>query len=406
MNSAKPIVAATLGAAAVLACDKNPVEQNGDSQLALSPDSVVVGVFESSPLIATVRDAGGAIQYVSLQYASRDPSVATVNANGAISAVAVGSTYVVATISDRPDLRDSVRVRVHADSCSGARPDFGGVATAGDRDLFSYDVDAPLNLQKTVESTSNGVEVSSISFGSPDGGLVTGMMWDPVTRPGLRPGMVLMHGLPGSASVMAGLAQNYAQLGAVVIAIDAPFARRGGPPLTFTDQDRAEQIQVVKDLQRAVDVLRSRPNVDDDRVAFAGFSWGGATGALFVGIERRLKAAALVVGHGGQVSHATGPEGFKHISGLSCARRVAWIRAMAPIEPIRFVGHANVPLLLQNGTFDPLIPRPDAAELHAAAPQTKEVRWYDAGHSLTQQAVADRLEWLREQIGLDASAGS
>ena len=397
MKSAKAIVAVTLAAAAVLACDKNPVEQNSDPQLTLSPDSVVVGVYESSALTATVRNASGAARYV-----SRDQSVATVNASGAISAVAVGSTYVVATLLDRPDVRDSVRVRVHADSCTGARPDFGGVATAEDRNLFSYDVDAPLNLQKTVESTNNGVEVSSVSFSSPDGGFVTGMMWDPVTRPGLRPGMVLMHGLPGKASSMTGQAQSYARYGAVVIAIDAPWNRRTAPPyLTITDQDRAEQIQVIKDLQRAVDVLRSRPNVDDDRIAYVGFSWGGATGALFVGIERRLKAAALVVGHGGQVSHATGPEGFKNISGFPCARRVAWIRAMAPIEPIRFVGNANVPLLLQNGTSDPLIPFADAAELHAAAPQPKTVRWYTAGHSLGEQAVDERHDWLVGTIGID-----
>lgn len=402
MESVKPIVAVALAAAAVLACDKNPVEQNGDSQLTLSPDSVVVGVYESSPLAATVRDASGAIQYVSPRYVSRDESVATVNANGAVSAVAVGSTYVVATLPDRPDVRDSVRVRVHADSCSGARPDFGGVATAADRNLFGYDVNAPLNLKKTVASTNNGVEVSNISFGSPDGGLVTGMMWDPVTRPGLRPGIVLMHGLPGDASSMAGPAQNYARYGAVVIAIDAPWNRRAAPPhLTITGQDRVEQIQVIRDLQRAVDVLRSRPNVDDDRIAYVGFSWGGATGALFVGIERRLKAAALVVGHGGQVSHATGPEGFKLISGRPCAIRVAWIRAMAPIEPIRFVGHANVPLLLQNGRFDEFVPGYEAEELHAAAPQPKTIRWYSAGHSLGQQAVFDRHDWLVEKVGID-----
>jgi dienelactone hydrolase len=332
--------------------------------------------------------------------------VATVNANGAITAVAVGSTYVVATLPDRPEVRDSVRVRVHADSCTGTRPDFGGMATAEDRALFSYDVDAPLNLQKTVESTNNGVEVSTVSFSSPAGGLVIGKMWDPVTRSGLRPGIVLMHGLPGNASSRAGLAQLYAQHGAVVIAIDAPWNRRAAPPyLTITAQDRAEQIQVVKDLQRAVDVLRSRPNVDDDRIAYVGFSWGGATGALFVGIERRLKAAALVVGHGGQVSHATGPEGHKLIANVPCARRVAWIRAMAPIEPIRFVGHANVPLLLQNGRFDELVPGYEAEELHAAAPQPKEVRWYDAGHNLSPTAALDRHRWLHEKIGLDAPAG-
>jgi len=61
-----------------------------------------------------------------------------------------------------------------ADSCAVARPDFGGVASEADRNLFAYDVNAPLNLQKKVESTSNGVEVSSISFSSPDGGSVTG----------------------------------------------------------------------------------------------------------------------------------------------------------------------------------------------------------------------------------------
>jgi uncharacterized protein len=408
MKPVKAIVAVTLSAATFLACDKDPVEPYGDRQLTLAPDSVVVGVYESSPLTATVRDASGAIQYVaSLQYVSRDQSVATVNANGAISGVAVGSTYVVATLSNRADVRDSVRVRVHADSCTGARPDFGGVATAADRALFAYDVNAPLNLQKTVESTINGVEVSKISFSSPDGGLVTGKMWDPVTRPGLRPGMVLMHGLPGNASVMTSLAQPYAEHGAVVIAIDAPWNHRAAPPyLTFTGQDRVEQIQVIKDLQRAVDVLRSRPNVDGDRIAYVGRSWGGATGALFVGIERRLKTAVLIVGHAGQVSHATGPVGHKNISSLPCAMRVAWIRAMAPIEPIRFVGNANVPLLLQNGRFDELIPVYEAEELHTAAPQPREVRWYDAGHSLNQQAVVDRHRWLHEKIGLDAPAGS
>jgi dienelactone hydrolase len=395
MKNVIALVPALLAAAAFLACGENPVEQK--PRLTLSMDSVTVNVGFSAVVTAAVSNTSEPAQYV-----SRDRNVATVNALGAVTGVAAGSTYVVAALSGHPDVRDSVRVRVYSDSCGGARPDFGGVASTGDRDLFSYDVDAPLNLQKTAESTTNGVEVSSISFSSPDGGLVNGMMWDPVTRPGLRPGMVLMHGLPGNASSMTGIAQNYAEYGAVVIAIDAPWNRRAAPPyLTFTAQDRTEQIQVIKDLQRAVDVLRSRPNVDADRIAFVGFSWGGATGALFLGIERRLRAAALVVGHGGQVSHATGPEGFKNISGLPCARRVAWIRAMAPIEPIRFVGHANVPLLLQNGRFDEFVPAYEAEELHAAAPQPKDVRWYDTGHNLSQQARADRLKWLHEKIGID-----
>ncbi len=395
--SVKALVTGLLVSASFVACDRDPVAVNFDPQLSIAADSVTVNIFSSASVGAVNHNSVEALQYV-----SRDQNVATVNALGAVTGVAIGSTYVVVALSSHPDVRDSVRVRVYSDSCGGARPDFG-VATAGDRNLFSYDVNAPLNLQKTVLSTTNGVERSGVSYTSPDGGTVTGFMWDPVTRSGLRPGIVIMHGHPANANAMSGMAQNYAQYGAVVVAIDAPFARRPNGPvgMTILPLDAVEQIQVIKDLQRAVDVLRSHPNVDDDRIAYIGVSWGGATGALFVGIERRLKAAALVVGHPGQVSHATGPGGFTNISGFPCARRVAWIRAMAPVEPIRFVGNAGVPLLLQNGTMDEFIPAYEAAELHVAAPQPKTILWYAAGHSLTLQAVLDRHDWLLEKIGID-----
>lgn len=290
-----------------------------------------------------------------------------------------------------------------ADSCAVARPSFGGMAAEAERNLFAYDVSAPLNLQKAVESTNNGVEVSAISFNSPDGGSVTGLLFDPVTRSSLRPGIVLMHGMPGTARNMAGLGQQLAELGAVAIAIDAPFARRAGQPVRFSTEDRAEQIQLIKDLQRAVDVLRARPNVDDDRIAYLGISYGGAMGALFVGIERRIKAAVLVVGDGGLVSHFTGPEDLNFMAGLSCATRVNWFRAMTPVEPIRFIAQAApTRLLLQSGRLDNLVPAPDAEALHTAAPQPKMIRWYDAGHGLNQEAMFDRMDWLHEEIGLDA----
>jgi hypothetical protein len=59
------------------------------------------------------------------------------------------------------------------------------------------------------------------------------------------------------------------RLGAVVIAISAPFDRRGGEPIAFTRRDRAEQIELIVDLRRAVDLLRARADVDDgsDRVS-------------------------------------------------------------------------------------------------------------------------------------------
>jgi dipeptidyl aminopeptidase/acylaminoacyl peptidase len=150
-------------------------------------------------------------------------------------------------------------------------------------------------------------------------------------------------------------------------------------------------------------VLRAQPNVDDERLAYLGISYGGAMGALFVGIERRIKAAVLVVGDGGLVSHYTGPEDFNYMSSLSCATRVNWFRAMVPIEPIRFIPHAPpTALLLQSGRSDVLVPAADAEALHAAAPASTTIRWYNAGHGLNQQASFDRMDWLHEKIGLDA----
>jgi hypothetical protein len=77
--------------------------------------------------------------------------------------------------------------------------------------------------------------------------------------------------------------------------------------------------------------------------------------------------------------------------------------SMAPIEPIRFIGHASpTALLLQNGRFDNLVPVAEAQELHTAASVPKTIFWHDAGHGLNQQALFDRLAWLHGQIGLDA----
>jgi CubicO group peptidase (beta-lactamase class C family) len=96
---------------------KNPVEQAIDPQLSLSVDSVTVDVGASASVAATVTNTSAPAQFV-----SRDPSVATVTANGAINGVAAGSTYVVATLANRADVRDSVRVRVQGQTNTPLTP--------------------------------------------------------------------------------------------------------------------------------------------------------------------------------------------------------------------------------------------------------------------------------------------
>jgi N-acetylneuraminic acid mutarotase len=107
MKPAIALVAVVSSAAALLACDKDPVGRSGDPQLTLSADSVTVDVGASASVTAAVLNAGEPAQFV-----SRNQSVATVSASGAINGVAVGTTYVVATLASHADVRDSVLVRV------------------------------------------------------------------------------------------------------------------------------------------------------------------------------------------------------------------------------------------------------------------------------------------------------
>jgi CubicO group peptidase (beta-lactamase class C family) len=116
MKNVRALFTGLLLSASFAACDKDPVgQQNDDSELIIAADSVVVKLSESSPLTVTVRNASGVTQYVPVKYLSRDPGIANVNASGMITAVSVGATYVVASVTDRPEVRDSIRVRVFAD---------------------------------------------------------------------------------------------------------------------------------------------------------------------------------------------------------------------------------------------------------------------------------------------------
>lgn len=269
---------------------------------------------------------------------------------------------------------------------------------------FAYDRAAAYDPVLQPIGTEPGVAIYALSFLSPRGtGRATGRLFVPEGA-GPFAGLVLQHGLPGNADQMAGQAAVLARHGAVVVALDAPFARRGGSPVRFTEADSAEQVQLMTDLQRAVDLLVARPDVDASRLGYMGVSYGGAMGALFVGIERRLKTGILVVADGGLVSHFTGPEdGGGSFAGLPCAQRRRWLESMIPIEPVKYVGFASpMPLLLQSGRQDNLVPPRDAELLHAAVGDPKTIRWYDAGHGLTAEAARDRLLWLQQWLGMRA----
>jgi dienelactone hydrolase len=269
--------------------------------------------------------------------------------------------------------------------------------------VFSYDLKAPLGLQVVSSQKREGLTLQTITYASPKGGRVPAA---PLVPDGKGPfaGMLLMHGAPGEYQQMIPEGQVLARRGVVVLLIDAPFSRPGQAhfPFTFTERDRTDQIQLIVDLRRGVDLLLARRDVDPKRLGYLGISYGGAIGGLFAGVEKRLAAYVLVVGDGGLVSHFTGPDDtYNELRRLPPEQAERWRAWMEPIEPIRWVGRAApAHLLFQNGRRDEFVPPSDAKAYQAAGSEPKEILWYDAGHGLNKDAVRDRHEWLAERLGI------
>jgi uncharacterized protein len=295
-----------------------------------------------------------------------------------------------------------------APSAPASCPMRGTFAGALSLSLFEYDRTATLDVRDSLESSHFGVDVHRVSFVSPKGGRATGLVHVP--HDSLRrtsaplPGIVMLHGAPGDAASMGGMATPVARHGAIVFVLDAPFARRDkNNPLTFTPSDSVDQVQLVVDLQRAVDMLVARADVDAERLAFVGVSYGGAMGALFAGVERRIGAYALLVADGGPAAHFTQADGRRHpkLPHVSEAQWCRWFEAMEPIASTRLIGRASpARVLFLWGQRDQLVPPYLAAELYRAAGNPKEERWYDSGHGLPPAAYLDVIDWLARCIGV------
>jgi hypothetical protein len=178
-----------------------------------------------------------------------------------------------------------------------------GLATAsGPSDPFAYRRAAPLQLRELAAWNSGGVTIHDVSFASPKGGRVPAYVIVPTGRPPFA-GLIIQHGLPGTRRDGLVYGEQFSRRGAVVVLIDAPFARRPGDPVHFDRRDRAEQIQLIVDLRRAVDLLRARSDVDRKRIGYIRISYGAAMGGLLAGVERRINAFVLARGDGGLVEH-------------------------------------------------------------------------------------------------------
>ncbi len=271
-----------------------------------------------------------------------------------------------------------------------------------DPSVFDYDATAELNYEEDPEALDLPVpdtDVHRFTYDSPHAGQVTGLVAHPPEGES-DAAILLMHGIPEGTEAYIEPLVFLSCTGATVMAIDAPFVRAGrvATALTFTEGDRDEQIQLIAELRRAVDVLES---MGAERITFDGTSWGAAIGAQLAGVEPRIDGYALMLG--GPIVEFFFRDG-KAIFPLNSYPQEdidTWVEAMSPIDPTLYVGDATTPILFQNGTKDTRVVPESAAKLHEAAGPDHDVRWYPDTHDGSPELVAEHIHWQAEILDLD-----
>jgi dienelactone hydrolase len=276
--------------------------------------------------------------------------------------------------------------------------------------MFEYDARAPLDREDlSPPQHRDGVTIRDIAYASPRGGKVTAYL---VVPEGSGPfaGVLFLHPGQWDRSCFVDEAIALARCGAVGLSVDAPVKR---PPRFAVRHPRtaegqlARWTQMIVDLQRGLDLLTSRPDVDPKRIGYVGHSYGATLGGVLAGIEERVKAYVLMAG---LVAHSEwwrsgDHEYYRHFrEQVSAAQVDEMVETMAPVDAIHYIGHAApAALLFQFARRDQFISEGEALRYWRAASEPKEMRWYDTDHFFDDQARQERIAWLSERLWLSSA---
>jgi dienelactone hydrolase len=171
-------------------------------------------------------------------------------------------------------------------------------------------------------------------------------------------------------------------------------------PTWFDQRERADDFaasmrQVIA-LQRAVEVLLAQPGVDATRLGYVGHDFGAMYGALVAALVNPLRAFVFMAGT------ERFSDWFLYGPQMTEPDRTAFVAQFAPLDPVNQLPRSQAAAtLFQFAETDVHVPKERALRLFAAAPEPKQVAWYQADHSLNlDQARRDRDVWLAEQLAL------
>jgi dienelactone hydrolase len=258
-------------------------------------------------------------------------------------------------------------------------------------ELFAYDASTPKVVVKR-KKTQYGTVVEDVTYSAPAES-VEAYMVRPDGKPravvlwlhwfGEEPNTNRTEFLPDAAAL--------AKDGVLSLLPQGGFPWGGGLS-GDVDEDRQSAVDQVVALRAGLDVLQKEAG--DVPVGFVGHDYGAMFGSLLVP-DGRPDAYVLMA------PDATFANWF--VKSLLGGRGSAseYQAAFVPLDPVNYVGEAGAaPVLFQFAKSDPYVPGYIADKFVEAAPDAEEGD-YDGGHELNDKARADRLAWLRENLGLD-----
>jgi len=163
----------------------------------------------------------------------------------------------------------------------------------------------------------------------------------------------------------------------------ATFERGDGTKNVWPNTTTSYRDHVIawsKDLGRAIDYLETRSDIDHNKLAYEGYSWGAAMGALLPAVEDRLKAIVLIA-PGFYLQHRL-PE----------------------VDQLNFAPRVRAPVLMLNGRFDFIFPTDSSQEpmfrLLGTPAEHKRRVVYDTGHDIPRtEMIKETLNWLDRYLG-------
>jgi dipeptidyl aminopeptidase/acylaminoacyl peptidase len=272
-------------------------------------------------------------------------------------------------------------------------------------DAYSFDL-ASGRLERWTESEAGGLnpetfaEPELVQWESFDGRTISGFYYRPAQRfTGKRPVIVNIHGGPEAQARPGFLGRTNYYLNELGVAVIFPNVRgSSGYGKTFLKLDNAKlRMDSVKDIDALLDWIRSRPELDGDRILVTGGSYGGfMTMAVATHYDEKICCSIQVVGIANFISFLERTEAYRRDlrrAEYGDERDPEMRRFFEEISPLFHAHKITKPFFTVQGQNDPRVPAFEAEQIHATVKKNGTPAWFlmakDEGHGFAKKRNQD-----------------